>query len=79
MRQRAQGSVEESLGEIDRLEDELAQLADEMQDEIDRIADLSEEKARAIEEVPVRPHRTDVEVDRVLVVWGTPARPPVTE
>jgi len=76
MRQRAEGSVEESVGEIQRLEDELAELADELQDEINRIADLSEEKAQTIEEVQVRPRRTDVEVDRVMVVWGSrPTRP----
>ncbi len=69
MRQQAEGAVEESVGEIGRLEEELDRLAGEMQEEIDAIAARSEEKARRIEEVPVRPKRADVVVDGVTLAW----------
>jgi len=70
MSQRAEVDVEESMSEIERLEAELEGLAEEMQAEIDRIAAESERTARAIEEVPLRPKRTDIVVDDLLLVWS---------
>jgi len=70
MRQRAEGAVLESEHEIERLADELEDLADEMQAEIDRVAAESETKASKLEDVAVRPARTQVEVRRVRLVWG---------
>jgi uncharacterized small protein (DUF1192 family) len=58
------------MSEIERLEAELEGLAEEMQAEIDRIAAESERTARAIEEVPLRPKRTDIVVDDLLLVWS---------
>jgi len=70
MRQTAEGSVTESVHEIERLEEELEDLADEMQDEIDRVAERSERRAENVELVPVRPIQRDVEVTDVWLVWS---------
>jgi hypothetical protein len=70
MSQRAEGAVGESQGEIERLEAELAGLAEEMQAEVDRIAAASEAGARAIEEDAIRPKRSDVTVEELLLVWS---------
>jgi len=69
MRQRAEAAVEESVSEIQRIENELSQLAVELQDEIDMIAAASEEKAARIEEVAVRAKRADVVTRVVFLVW----------
>jgi hypothetical protein len=69
MRKTAEGSVTESVREIDRLEDELEELAEELQDEIDRVAEESELKAEKVELVPVRPIQRDIEVSDVWLVW----------
>jgi hypothetical protein len=70
MRQTAEGSVTESLHEIERLELELEDLAEELQDEIDRIAEESEKTADQVEIVEVRPFQKDVEVTDVWLVWS---------
>jgi hypothetical protein len=70
MRQTAEGSVTESLHEIDRLNDDLEDLAEELQDEIDRIAEASVRAAEKVEIVDVRPIQRDVEVRDVWLVWG---------
>jgi hypothetical protein len=70
MRQTAEGSVTESVNEIDRLEDELAALADELQDEIDRIAQESERLAEKVESVAIRPVQRDIEVADLWLVWS---------
>ena len=70
MRRTASASVEESENEIARLERELEDLADELQDEIDRLADEADRMARAVEEVPVFPTASRVEVVDVRLVWG---------
>ncbi len=70
MRQTAEGSVTESLHEIERLEIELEDLAEELQDEIDRIAEESEKTADQVEIVEVRPFQKDVEVTDVWLVWS---------
>ncbi len=69
MRQSAEGSVTESVREIDRLEDELSLLADELQDEVDRIAEASEQTAQKVETVTVRPIQRDIEVKNLWLVW----------
>ncbi len=69
MRRRAEAAVEESLSEIQRLEAELEDLEEEMVEEIGRIAAQSEAKAERLEEVPVRPRRADVVVERLALVW----------
>jgi hypothetical protein len=69
MSQRAAASVVESEREIERIEEELEDLAAEMQDEIDRIALASEQKAEVIEETAVRPKRADVEIRELQLVW----------
>ncbi len=69
MRQRAEAAVEESVSEIRRLEEELEELEEELVEEIERIAAESEEKAGRIEEIPVKPRRADVVVQRVALVW----------
>lgn len=69
MRQRAEAAVEESVSEIQRIENELSQLAVDLQDEIDMIAAASEEKAAKIEEVALRPKRSDVVTRSVVLVW----------
>ncbi len=69
MRQRAESSVEESLSEIDRLQEELDGLAREMQEEIDRIAAESDLKADQLEEVRVRPRRTAITIEAPVLVW----------
>jgi hypothetical protein len=69
MRQRAESSVVESEREIERLEDELEELALEMQEEIDHIAGDSEAKAEQIEEMPVRAKQADVVVLEVCLIW----------
>ncbi|HHQ47305.1 MAG TPA: DUF853 family protein [Acidobacteria bacterium] len=70
MRERAEAAVEESVSEIERIENELSQLAVDLEDEIDAIAAASEEKAARIEEVAVRPRRADVVVRETALVWG---------
>ena len=70
MRQTAEGSVTESVHEIERLEEELEELADEMQDEIDRVAAESEERAEKVEIVSVRPIQRDIEVTELSLVWS---------
>ena len=70
MRQTAEGSVTESVHEIERLEEELEDLADELQDEIDRVAEESERRAEKVELVPVRPIQRDIEVTDVWLVWS---------
>ena len=70
MRQTAEGSVTESVHEIERLEEELEDLADEMLDEIDRVAEESERRAETVEFVPVRPIQRDIEVADVWLVWS---------
>jgi hypothetical protein len=69
MRQRAEGAVVESEHEIERLEDQIDDLAEEMRAEVDRIAEESERRAEAVEQVEVRPTRAQVEVRRVTLVW----------
>jgi len=70
MRQTAEGSVTESINEIERLELELEDLVEELQDEIDRIAEESEKTAEKVEIVEVRPIQRDVEVTDVWLVWS---------
>ena len=70
MRQTAEGSVTESMHEIERLEIELEDLAEELQDEIDRIAEDSEKTAEQVEIVEVRPIQRDIEVTDVWLVWS---------
>jgi hypothetical protein len=69
LRRSAEGSVTESVHEIERLEDELEELADELAEAVDGIAAESEAKARAVEEVPVRPQQADVAVRDLTLVW----------
>ncbi len=69
MRQRAEASVQESISEIARLEDELEELAVDLDEEIGRIAAESEEKAHRIEEVQLRPKRADVTIRNLSLVW----------
>jgi hypothetical protein len=70
MRQTAEGSVTESLHEIERLEAELEDLSEDLQDEIDRIAEESEKLAEQVEIVEVRPVQKDIEVGDVWLVWS---------
>ncbi len=70
MSQRATGAVEESVREIERIEHELEGLASELQEEIDRIAGESEERAARVEEVGVRPKRTDITVTDAALYWS---------
>jgi len=70
MRQTAEGSVTESVHEIERLEVELDDVADEMQDEIDRIAEESERLAKKVEIVRIRPIQRDIEVTDLWMVWS---------
>ena len=69
MRRRAEAAVEESVSEIERIEEELQQLAEDLQDEIDRIAEASEERGGKIEEVAVRPKRADVVLRQAILAW----------
>jgi hypothetical protein len=69
MSQRAAASVVESEREIERIEEELEDLAVEMQDEVDRIALASERKAEMIEEAAIRPKRADVEIRELVLLW----------
>ncbi len=70
MRQKAEASVQESEHEIDRLEQQLEDLAADMHDEIDAIAAASDETANTLEEVAVRPKQADVTVRQISLVWG---------
>ncbi len=70
MRQGAQASVTESANEIERLEDEIEDLAIEMEEAIESIAAESEAKARAVEEIPVRPKQADVVIRDMSLVWS---------
>jgi len=70
MRQTAEGSVTESLNEIERLEVELEELAEDLQDEVDAVAEASERKAEQIDSVNVRPVQRDVEVREIVLVWA---------
>ena len=70
MRRTAEGSVTESVNEIERLEEEIEDLADELQDEIDRVAEESEERAEKVEVLPVRAIQRDIEVSDVWLVWS---------
>ncbi len=70
MRQTAEGSVTESVNEIDRLEEELAELAEQLQGEIDRIAEESERRAERVELVALRPVQRDIEVGDLWLVWS---------
>ncbi len=72
MRQRAEAEVDESVSEIKRIEDELAQLAGDLQDEIDAIAAASEEKAGRIDEAAIRPKRADVVAREIVLIWESP-------
>jgi len=69
MRQTAQGSVQESEREIERMEREIQDLADELDAEVGRVTAVSEALADALEEVPIRPKRTDVQVLTLELVW----------
>jgi len=70
MSQRADADVEESVGEIGRLEAELERLAGDLQAEVDRIAAASRQTAQAIEEVPVQLKQAEVVVEDLLLVWS---------
>jgi len=69
MTEKARFSVVESEREIERLEAELEDLASEMEEEIERIAAESETKAEQIEELEIRPTRTNVTVRSVELLW----------
>ena len=69
MSSKAGADVVESEDEIIRIEEELEDLAEDLQDEVDRIAEASEEKALQIEEVGVRPNKTDIAVLDLFVLW----------
>jgi hypothetical protein len=69
MRQTAQGSVAESEREIERLGGEIEDLARELDAEVGRVAAASEALAEAVEEVPIRPKRSDLQVLSVELVW----------
>ena len=70
MRQTAEGSVTESINEIERLEAELEDLAREMEDELDRMIEQTEEIAAKVEGVIVRPVQRDVGIDDLWLVWS---------
>jgi hypothetical protein len=70
MRQTAEGSVTESIHEIERLEAELEDLAREMEDEIERMIEETEEIAVNVDGVVVRPVQRDVGVDGMWLVWS---------
>jgi hypothetical protein len=69
MSSKASADVTESVDEIARIEAELEDLAEELQDEVDRIAEASEEKALKIEEVGIRPNKTDIAIREIFVLW----------
>lgn len=69
MRQRARGEVVESEHEIERIEQELAQLAAELEDEVDRIAAESRDTASEVEEVPVKATRSNIAVLELMILW----------
>jgi hypothetical protein len=70
MRQTAEGSVTESIREIERLEAELEDLAVEMEDEIDRMIEETEEIAARVGGVNVRPVQRDVAIEDLWLVWS---------
>jgi hypothetical protein len=70
MSQRADADVDESVGEIGRLEAELEGLAEDLQAEVDRIAAASRQTAEAIEEVPVQLKQAEIVVEDLLLVWS---------
>jgi hypothetical protein len=70
IRQRAAGAVDESVQEIERIENELEDLAEELQQEVDAIAEASEAQAEQIETVLVRPKQKDVEIVELSLVWA---------
>jgi len=69
MSSKASASVDESVDEIARIEEELEDLAEDMQEEVDRIAETSEEKALKIEEIGVKANKTDIAVRELFVLW----------
>ena len=70
MRQTAEGSVTESIHEIERLEAELEDLAQEMEEEIERMIEETEEIAIKVDGVNIRPVQRDVAIDDVWLVWS---------
>lgn len=69
MRQSAEGSVEESVREIEWLEQEIDDLAAELDADVARVAEASEALADEIEQVPIRPKRTNIQVVNLELVW----------
>jgi len=69
MTQSAQGDVEESVREIERLEQEIDDLAEELDADIARVAEASVAVAEALEQVPIRPKRTNIQVLSLELVW----------
>ncbi len=61
--------MEQSEQDVARIEEELETLTQELRTEVDRIAAASEERARAIEEVVLRPRRSDIAVLEVELAW----------
>jgi len=70
MRQRAEGAVIESEHEIQRIEKELEELTNSgLQQELKAITKSSEEKAKQVEEVKVRPRQNEITPGKILLYW----------
>ncbi|MEP0772980.1 MAG: ATP-binding protein [Acidobacteriota bacterium] len=74
---REREDVERALEEKARLEAELASLEAEFEGEAARLKDPLEDLDRLVEEVEIRPRKTDITVLRLQLVW-TPWAPPVS-
>lgn len=70
MSRRAEEDVDESVREIARIEHELEELGLEMEREVERIARESEERARDIAMLELRPPKTRIAVDRLWLLWS---------
>jgi len=70
MTTQALGDVQESEGQIKRLEEETKQMTQEMEKEAQTIADRWEDAADEIETYAIKPRRSDIKVELVTLAWA---------
>lgn len=66
----AERSAQEAEQSVEALQQEIEKLEKELQDESAAITARWDEALKAFEEVPVRPSRSDVEVDTMALAWA---------
>jgi hypothetical protein len=70
---RERGDVARAREDADVLEEQLRELEAEFEDRLEAVRDRQAEEDPAFEELPIRPRKSDLSVERVALVW-TPWR-----